>query len=239
MGEGGAVNIINDQKLSTIAESFRDWGRDCWCPSGVDNTCKKRFDWQLGQLPQGYDHKYTYSHLGYNLKPLDIQAAIGRVQLSRLPDFINQRKLNWQYLRTGLSEYSEYLDFALPTHASSWDQVNGFSWDDSGCRTDCSWFGFKIDIKSTAPFNRSDFIHVLDSNSIGHRMFFGGNLVRQPAFVQLKSDNPKSYRTPTSLSGSDFIMNNSLFLGTYPGLTREMLDFEVGVISSFIDEYVK
>ena len=114
MGEGGAVNIIFDKKLKVIAESFRDWGRDCWCPSGLDNTCNKRFDWQLGELPNGYDHKYTYSHLGYNLKPLDIQAAIGRVQLRRLPKFIETRKKNWELLRKGLDELSEFFEFALP-----------------------------------------------------------------------------------------------------------------------------
>ena len=171
MGEGGSVNIVNDQTLNVIAESFRDWGRDCWCPSGVDNTCNKRFSWQLGELPKGYDHKYTYSHLGYNLKPLDIQAAIGRVQLRRLPSFIEQRKSNWSYLRVGLSEYSEYLDFALPTHSISWNPDSGFQWDHSECRSDCSWFGFKIDIKPTAPFTRTEFIQALDQNSIGHRMF--------------------------------------------------------------------
>ena len=235
MGEGGSVNIVRDQILNVIAESFRDWGRDCWCPSGIDNTCKKRFGWQLGNLPDGYDHKYTYSHLGYNLKPLDIQAAIGRVQLQRLPSFIEQRKRNWEYLLSGLSQYSDYLGFSLPTHAISWNKQSGFDWDDSLCRSDCSWFGFKIDIKPSAPFTRAQLIEILDSNGIGHRMFFGGNLVRQPAFVQLKADNQNSFRVPFTLSGSDYIMNQSLFLGTYPGLTQEMLDFEISVISQFID----
>ena len=187
---------------------------------------------------KGYDHKYTYSHLGYNLKPLDIQAAIGRVQLRRLPSFIEQRKSNWSYLRVGLSEYSEYLDFALPTHSISWNPDSGFQWDHSECRSDCSWFGFKIDIKPTAPFTRTEFIQALDQNSIGHRMFFGGNLVRQPAFVQLKSDNSAAFKTPVPLTGSDFIMNQSLFLGTYPGLTHEMLDHEISVIGDFIKKSV-
>ena len=233
----GAVNIVNDQSLNVIAESFRDWGRDCWCPSGIDNTCNKRFGWQLGELPKGYDHKYTYSHLGYNLKPLDIQASIGLVQLNRLPFFIEQRKNNWDFLRVGLSPLSEFLEFSLPTHASSWDEQYGFLWDDSGCRSNCSWFGFKIDIKPDAPFTRSQLIHILDKNLIGHRMFFGGNLVRQPAFVQLKADNSNSFRTPTSLSGSDAIMNRSLFLGTYPGLTTDMLSYEISVISEFIKTF--
>ena len=149
MGEGGAVNIVKDTKLKVIAESFRDWGRDCWCPSGMDNTCKKRYDWQLGDLPKGYDHKYTYTHLGYNLKPLDTQAAIGRIQLRRLPEFIEARKENWKILRSGLESYSNFLEFALPTHAINWDPVQGFIWDESGCKTDCSWFGFKIGINQT------------------------------------------------------------------------------------------
>ena len=150
MGEGGSVNIVRDKKLKVIAESFRDWGRDCWCPSGVDNTCKKRFGWQLGELPEGYDHKYTYSHLGYNLKPLDPQAAIGRVQLRRLPEFIEARKKNWEILRRGLEGQENILEFALPTHATAWNAKQGFSWDKSGCRTDCSWFGFKIAVKQDA-----------------------------------------------------------------------------------------
>ena len=126
MGEGGSVNIVRDQKLKVIAESFRDWGRDCWCPSGIDNTCGKRFAWQLGDLPEGYDHKYTYSHLGYNLKPLDPQAAIGRVQLRRLPQFIEARKRNWEILRRGLDMYSDVLSFSLPTHATGWDSEQDF-----------------------------------------------------------------------------------------------------------------
>ncbi len=120
MGEGGAVNIVDKAQLKVLVESFRDWGRDCWCPSGQDNTCNKRFGWQLGDLPEGYDHKYIYSHLGYNLKPLDPQAAIGRKQLEKLPSFIEARKQNWQVLRAGLSELEDVLEFALPTHAVGW-----------------------------------------------------------------------------------------------------------------------
>ena len=233
MGEGGAVNIVVDQKIKIAAESFRDWGRDCWCPSGIDNTCNKRFEWQLGELPVGYDHKYTYSHLGYNLKPLDPQAAIGRVQLSRLPDFIESRKHNWETLRRGLATYENVFDFALPTHATSWDAKQGFKWDTSGCRTDCSWFGFKIAVKSDAPFSRTDLAQALDRNNIGNRMLFGGNLLRQPAFVQLRQDNPDSMRVVTELAGSDEIMSSTLFLGTYPGLTLSMLEREIQVISDF------
>ena len=234
MGEGGAVNIVNDQKLKVIAESFRDWGRDCWCPSGIDNTCNKRFGWQLGELPEGYDHKYTYSHLGFNLKPLDPQAAIGRVQLRRLPEFIEARKRNWDTLRRGLADHENVLEFALPTHATGWDAENGFSWDDTGCRTDCSWFGFKIAVRPDAPFSRTDLARKLDDNAIGNRMLFGGNLMRQPAFVQLKHDRPEALRQVGDLADSDVIMNTTLFLGTYPGLTAEMLEAEIEVIQNFV-----
>ena len=234
MGEGGAVNIISDKKLKVIAESFRDWGRDCWCPSGIDNTCNKRFSWQLGELPEGYDHKYTYSHLGYNLKPLDPQAAIGRVQLNRLPEFINARKQNWDILREGLSDLKDVLEFALPTHAIGWDQEEGFSWDDSGCRTDCSWFGFKVTVKSAAPFSRTDLARELDRHQIGNRMLFGGNLTRQPAFVQLLVERPDSIRKVNDLPNADAIMSDTLFLGTYPGLTDSMLKYEIEIISRFV-----
>ena len=234
MGEGGAVNIVRDQKLKVIAESFRDWGRDCWCPSGIDNTCNKRFDWQLGELPQGYDHKYTYSHLGFNLKPLDPQAAIGRVQMRRLPEFIEARKQNWETLRRGLAAHEHVLEFALPTHSTGWDPENGFSWDDSGCRTDCSWFGFKIAVKPEAGFERTDLARELDAHKIGNRMLFGGNLLRQPAFVQLRLDQPEALRVVGEMLGSDEVMNSSLFMGTFPGLTQEMLTQELKVIADFL-----
>ena len=234
MGEGGAVNIVRDAKLKVIAESFRDWGRDCWCPSGIDNTCNKRFDWQLGELPRGYDHKYTYSHLGYNLKPLDPQAAIGRVQLRRLPDFIEARKQNWETLRRGLAPHEDVLEFALPTHSTGWDLEAGFSWDDTGCHTDCSWFGFKIAVKPGSPFSRTELAQELDRNLIGNRMLFGGNLLRQPAVVQLHQDRPEAYRAVGEMEGSDEIMNTTLFLGTFPGLTTEMLHAEIGVIQVFV-----
>ena len=233
MGEGGSVNIVHDAKLKVIAESFRDWGRDCWCPSGIDNTCNKRFGWQLGELPEGYDHKYTYSHLGFNLKPLDPQAAIGRVQLKRLPEFIEARKQNWETLRRGLAPHDDVLEFALPTHATSWDPHGGFSWDESGCRTTCSWFGFKLAVKADAPFSRTELAQELDANAIGNRMLFGGNLMRQPAFVQLKQDRPDALRQVGDLADSDVIMNSTLFLGTYPGRTAEMLNAEIGVIQAF------
>ncbi|GAB4183235.1 MAG: hypothetical protein Fur0032_24200 [Terrimicrobiaceae bacterium] len=277
MGEGGAVSIIRRASLKSYAESFRDWGRDCWCPSGKDNTCAKRFGWQLGELPHGYDHKYIYSHLGYNLKPLDPQAAIGRVQLRRLPAFIEARKANWEALRRGLAHLENYLEFALPTHATAWLSPSGelsvggsqllgsareagpsgkdpttnnqqlttsnFSWDSSCCHSDCSWFGFKITVKPGAPFSRTELARHLDEHKIGNRMLFGGNLVRQPAFVQLRRDNPDAFRivpspgsSPESpLPGADQIMNNTIFLGTYPGLTPNQIQYMIRVISEFAD----
>ena len=234
MGEGGAVNIVSRPPLKTYAESFRDWGRDCWCPSGKDNTCNKRFGWNLGELPEGYDHKYIYSHLGYNLKPLDPQAAIGRQQLRKLPAFIEARKNNWEYLRAGLADLADVIDFSLPTHATGWSKEEGFSWDASGCTTDCSWFGFMIRIKETAPFSHTDLARHLDEKKIGNRMFFGGNLLRQPVFVQLKKDRPEAFRVTGEMPGADEIMNRAIFLGTYPGLTQAMLDYEIEVIRAFV-----
>jgi CDP-6-deoxy-D-xylo-4-hexulose-3-dehydrase len=233
LGEGGAVSIVRDMKLKVLVESFRDWGRDCWCASGKDNTCNKRFGWQLGELPHGYDHKYIYSHLGYNLKPLDPQAAIGLKQLDKLPDFVEARKRNWEHLRSGLDDLSEFFVFSLPTHATSW-QSTGFGWDDTGCRSDCSWFGFMILVRPDSPFTRTEFAKALDGAKIGNRMLFGGNLVRQPAFVQLKKDRPEGMRIIGELKGADRIMNEAIFLGVYPGLTKTMLDYMVEVIHSFV-----
>ena len=232
MGEGGAVNIVQDMKLKVCVESFRDWGRDCWCASGVDNTCGKRFGWQLGELPEGYDHKYIYSHLGYNLKPLDPQAAIGRQQLKKLPAFIQARKDHWEHLRRGLSELEEFFEFSLPTHATGWSS-EGFTWDATGCRTDCSWFGFLLLVRPSAPFTRADFARHLDGKKIGNRMFFGGNLLRQPAFVQLRKDRPTAFRVVGDLRGADRIMEQAIFLGVYPGLSLEMLDYMIHTITRF------
>ena len=268
MGEGGAVNIIKHPPLKTYAESFRDWGRDCWCASGKDDTCGKRFGWQLGELPKGYDHKYIYSHLGYNLKPLDPQAAIGRQQLKKLPAFIEARKRNWEILRAGLADLEDVFEFSLPTHATAWQPPSArnpspchagvaqreggstYEWDSTGCRTDCSWFGFMIRVKPTAPFTHSALAHYLDEKKIGNRMFFGGNLLRQPVFVQMRRDRPESIRLVGShgatlpeindssiaaaFPGADAIMNTAIFLGTYPGLTQEMLDYEIQVIREFV-----
>ena len=235
MGEGGAVNIVKQAALKVLVESFRDWGRDCWCPSGKDNTCNKRFGWQLGELPEGYDHKYIYSHLGYNLKPLDMQAAIGSVQLKKLPAFIQARKDNWQALRSGLATLEEFIEFSLPTHATKWNADGSFDWDSTGCRTDCSWFGFKMSVRPGAPFTRTDLARHLDECKIGNRMLFGGNLLRQPAFVQATLDTPNSIRVIGDLSGADEIMNSTLFIGTYPGLSSAMIHY----INESIVDFVK
>jgi CDP-6-deoxy-D-xylo-4-hexulose-3-dehydrase len=232
-GEGGAINVIRDMRFKVLVESFRDWGRDCWCASGKDNTCGKRFGWQLGELPEGYDHKYIYSHLGYNLKPLDIQAAIGRQQLKKLTAFGQARRANWEYLRAGLAKLEEFFDFHLPTHASSW-HPKGFEWrNDPGPRCAPSWFGFLMLVKPTAPFTRTELARHLDEHKIGNRMLFGGNLVRQPAFVQLRRENPDAFRVVGDMSGADRIMNESIFVGVYPGLTRAMLDYIVEVVTKF------
>lgn len=254
MGEGGAVNIVSHPPLKTYAESFRDWGRDCWCASGKDDTCGKRFQWQLGELPRGYDHKYIYSHLGYNLKPLDPQAAIGRQQLLKLAGFVEARKRNWHHLRRGLAELEDYFEFTLPTHGTGWRDAerDAFTWDSTGCRTDCSWFGFMLRIRPHAPFSHTDLARHLDTKRIGNRMLFGGNLLRQPAFVQLRKERPSALRLVGShggtiatadsaaiaaaFPGADELMNRALFLGTYPGLTSAMLDYEIDVIRQFVRE---
>jgi CDP-6-deoxy-D-xylo-4-hexulose-3-dehydrase len=215
-GEGGAVNIPDDMRFKVIVESLRDWGRDCWCASGQANTCGKRFGWKLGELPEGYDHKYTYSHLGYNLKPTDIQAAIGRVQLKRLPAFAKARRRNWRRLHAGLAHLSAQLEFMQATPGS-----------------DPSWFGFMLLVRDGAPFTAVELSRHLDDMKIGNRRFFGGNLVRQPAFVQLRRDNPGAFRTVGTLVGADRMMNSALFVGVYPGLTAEMLDYVIGVIGDF------
>lgn len=233
MGEGGAVNIVRDMKLKLLVESFRDWGRDCWCPSGKDNTCRKRFGWQLGDLPEGYDHKYIYSHLGYNLKPLDVQAAIGRVQLGRLDAFIAQRKANWHYLRRGLDPLSDFLGFCLPIHASGWTVDEGYQWSSDTGRSDPSWFGFMMRVLPDAGFTRAEFSRFLDEKRIGNRALFGGNLLRQPAFVELKRQCPESFRVVGSLEGADALMHQAVFIGVYPGMNRAMLDYMIDMIHTF------
>jgi CDP-6-deoxy-D-xylo-4-hexulose-3-dehydrase len=235
MGEGGAVNIVRDFKWKAIVESFRDWGRDCWCASGKDNTCKKRFGWQLGELPEGYDHKYTYSHFGYNLKPLDIQAAIGREQLKRLPSFGEARRRNWLRLRRGLDDLAEFFEFQLPTHATGWSAAGDgtFQWDASGARSDPSWFGFALLVRPTAPFTRTALVRHLDARKISSRMLFGGNLLRQPAFVELRRDRPAALRVVGDTPGADRILREAVFVGVYPGLTAQMIDWVLETIHEF------
>lgn len=233
LGEGGAITYVKDLKMRLILESFRDWGRDCWCASGMDNTCRKRFNWKAGDLPAGYDHKFIYSHLGYNLKPLDLQAAIGRQQIKKLPHFIDQRRVNWNYLRSGMETMSEFFEFQLPTHARAWTS-KGFEWDDSGHTTDVSWFGFMVRVRPTAPFSKFELARHLDAKKVGNRMLFGGNLLRQPAFKTLIADDPEAYRVVGDMTGADQIMNESLFMGVYPGLTTAMMDYMVDVIQEFV-----
>jgi CDP-6-deoxy-D-xylo-4-hexulose-3-dehydrase len=216
-----------------IVESFRDWGRDCWCPSGKDNTCNKRFGWQLGDLPEGYDHKYIYTHLGYNLKPLDTQAAIGRVQLKKLPAFVEARRRNWQTLRTRLDDLQDVFEFSLPTHATGWSSGE-FTWDASGCRVDPSWFGFMLLVRESAPFARTDLARHLESRGIGNRMLFGGNLVRQPVFHELAGRRPGAFRCIGSLPGADRIMNRALFIGVYPGLDANQMGHVIEQVFHFV-----
>lgn len=209
-GEGGAI-ILNKIKYKKVIESIRDWGRDCWCPPGVDNTCAKRFGWQLGNLPFGYDHKYSYSNLGYNLKLGDIQSAIGLAQMSSLENFISARKVNWQYLYNGLVELSDYFILPEPTLSS-----------------DPSWFGFALSIKRNSKFNRNELIAHLESKKIGTRLMFAGNLTRQPAFQNLK------FRVHGDLSNADFITENTFWIGVWPGLTQEMLEYVIVEIKNFV-----
>ena len=202
-GEGGAV-ISKSAALKPIIESFRDWGRDCWCAPGCDNTCLKRYEWKLGDLPQGYDHKYTYSHLGYNLKSGDIQAAIGLAQLERLEKFIELRRRNWEYLSDGLKGLSDQI--LLPTRTEN---------------SDPSWFGFAITVLEGAKKTRNEIVQELDAKKIGTRLLFGGNLLRQPAFI----DTPR--RIIGELKNSDAVMNGAFWIGVWPGLTTEMLDYVI------------
>jgi CDP-6-deoxy-D-xylo-4-hexulose-3-dehydrase len=205
-GEGGAV-LIKSIKHKTIVESFRDWGRDCWCMPGCDNTCRKRFEWQLGELPQGYDHKYTYTHLGYNFKSGDIQAAIGMAQLNRLHTFVEIRRKNWEYLFTSLKSLEEY--FILPQ---------------ATLHSDPSWFGFAITVKPNSPITRNQIVEYLNLRKIGTRLLFGGNLLRQPAFI----GTPR--KVIGDLKNTDKIMNDTFWIGVWPGLTVEMLDYTIQVI---------
>ncbi|OGP71667.1 MAG: lipopolysaccharide biosynthesis protein RfbH [Deltaproteobacteria bacterium RBG_13_60_28] len=214
MGEGGGV-LTKQPQLKKLVESFRDWGRDCWCDPGRDDTCGKRFQWQLGDLPYGYDHKYIYSHLGYNLKLTDMQAAVGVAQLTKLPQFIEKRKQNWRILSEGLQPFQEFLLLPQPTPES-----------------DPSWFGFLLTIRPEAPFTRHDLVNYLEDRKIATRLLFGGNLIRQPAYKGLP------FRVVGSLPNSDRVMNQSFWIGVYPGLNRNHLEYVLNVFRDFFRDQI-
>jgi CDP-4-dehydro-6-deoxyglucose reductase, E1 len=210
MGEGGAVFTNNDE-LKTIAESFRDWGRDCYCQPGKDNTCGKRFCQKMGGLPQGYDHKYTYSHLGYNLKITDMQAACGLAQLERAPQFIQARKDNFAFLKERLTACEEFVNLPVATEHS-----------------DPSWFGFPITLKDSCPVSRLDLLTYLDQNKVGTRLLFAGNLTQQPYMVGAE------FRVSGDLANTDHVMHNTFWIGVQPALTVEMLEFAACKIEGFL-----
>ena len=201
MGEGGCV-LTDKPMLKTLTESFRDWGRDCWCDPGKENTCGKRFEWQLGSLPCGYDHKYIYSHIGYNLKMTDMQAAVGVSQLKKLPGFIETRRANFARLKEGLSDLEEF--FILPEATPN---------------SDPSWFGFPLAVRPDAPFSRNQVTGYLEQHKIATRLLFAGNLLCQPAYKDIR------HRVVGSLENTDFVMNNLFWVGVYPGITGEMLAY--------------
>lgn len=209
-GEGGAV-CTDDPALRKILASFRDWGRDCWCDPGCDNSCGKRFAWQLGGLPPGYDHKYIYSHIGYNLKVTEMQAAVGVEQIKKLPGFIAKRKENFQMLYRGLEKFENY--FILPRAAM---------------HSDPSWFGFPIIVRSNAPFTRDGIVRYLEDHRIATRMLFGGNLIKQPAYADM------TYRAPAALANTDMVMNNLFWIGVYPGLTEKKIQYVLTVFGEFV-----
>ena len=210
MGEGGAV-FTNSDELKTIAESFRDWGRDCYCRPGQDNTCGKRFCWKLGGLPEGYDHKYTYSHMGFNLKITDMQAACGLAQLEKAHQFIQKRKKNFAFLNARLQNCEEFIQLPQPTPDS-----------------DPSWFGFPITLKPNCPVQRLDLLTYLDQNKIGSRLLFAGNLTRQPYMAGA------NYRISGDLTNTDNVMNNTFWIGVQPALTNQMLEFAANKIESYL-----
>ena len=209
-GEGGAV-LTKKASHKTIVESIRDWGRDCWCAPGCDNTCLKRYEWQLGELPVGYDHKYTYSHLGYNLKSGDIQAAIGLAQLDRLDSFIEIRKRNWTYLRNATEHLSDFFILPKPTQNS-----------------DPSWFGFALTVREDSPIKRNEIVIKLNEAKIGTRLLFGGNLLRQPAFIGTDR------RVVGNLYNTDIVMNDTFWIGVWPGLSIQMLEYVVDCLNKIM-----
>jgi CDP-6-deoxy-D-xylo-4-hexulose-3-dehydrase len=215
MGEGGCV-MTNSPQLKTLVESFRDWGRDCWCDPGKDNTCGKRFEWQLGDLPCGYDHKYTYSHIGYNLKLTDMQAAVGVAQLKKLPGFIEARRANFRQVYDGLKSLEEFLILPVATR-----------------ETEPSWFGFPIAVRELAPFTRNDLTRRLEETRIGTRLLFGGNLTRQPAYKDLR------FRVVGDLKNADFVMNRLFWVGVYPGLNTQNLNHMIDVIRQAVADSQK
>jgi CDP-6-deoxy-D-xylo-4-hexulose-3-dehydrase len=214
MGEGGAV-LTNDPLLKKIILSFRDWGRDCWCEPGCDNSCGKRFGWSMGKLPRGYDHKYIYSHIGYNLKVTDMQAAIGVAQLQKLPAFIEQRKKNFSKIFRALEKYSRFL--VLPVTLKDADPC---------------WFGFPIFVREHAPFNRLDIVSYLEDHKIATRMLFGSNLLKQPAYEGIH------HLVSGSLENTDDVMNNLFWVGVYPGLTPDMLDYMITMFDMFFKKFL-
>ncbi len=212
MGEGGCV-VTGHSELKKLAESYRDWGRDCWCEPGKDNTCRKRFGWQLGTLPQGYDHKYTFSHIGYNLKVTEMQAAVGLAQLKRLPQFIEARQRNFSLLCEGLRDLECF--FILPQATQ---------------RSQPSWFGFPLAIRREVCFSRTALIQYLEARKIATRLLFGGNLLRQPAYQGIRC------RTVGELKNTDFVMERMLWVGVYPGLSESMIQFMIQTIHDFCQE---
>ena len=210
MGEGGCV-LAKTASMRKIVESLRDWGRDCWCPTGEDNTCGRRFDWQLGGLPYGYDHKYTYSHIGYNLKLTDMQAAVGVAQLKKLPGFIAARRKNFNRLLNGLKQFEEF--FVMPV---------------STPRSEPSWFGFLLTVRPGAPFSRYDIVQHLENHRIGTRQLFGGNLLAQPAYQNIE------HRVSGPLTNTEIISNNAFWIGVFPGLSDEMIDYMIATIAEFM-----
>ena len=211
MGEGGAL-VTNDTQLKRLIESFRDWGRDCWCEPGCDNSCGKRFEWKLGELPFGYDHKYIYSHIGYNLKLTDMQAAIGVEQLKKLPSFIEARKRNFRMLYDRLKKYNDY--FILPEIEPE---------------AEPSWFGFLLTVREDAGFTKDDIVKYLEANKIATRMLFAGNITKHPCFEDV------GYRVCGDLINTDRIMNATFWIGVYPGMTEEMLEYVIDKIKYFLN----